>query len=329
MAAHNLRVREQHRELLRGAGFPFCDDYSQEPDLTLRQSQQTLAEPNTAPLQDLICQGVGNSSCDHDLHQNISNTLSDDEDFWSSTGSGPRHEEHLVYQLASPQCAVLAVQIAVYRARYQLGAPLYPPKTVSFEIGFSKDRLQPVPGLYQVQLTDSIQTFLLPASSPVGHFLKVIMCGKVQQQFEDRQYFTAIRRVKAVGWWIRSEQIFQAHQLIQSKHLCLGQLFTMPATTEQHVLELIPHARDMQPYAAELSHAASDFDFISVESIHTAQTSHQPSSSAAAHGAAFEPGRQIKEYDCAAQSINTDLSELLFTCDHSSGVLFCDQTHEA
>ena len=72
MAAHDLRVREQHRELLRGAGFPYCDDHAQEPDLTLRQAQQTLAEPNTAPLQDLICQGVGNSSCDHDLHQNIS-----------------------------------------------------------------------------------------------------------------------------------------------------------------------------------------------------------------------------------------------------------------
>jgi len=69
------------------------------------------------------------------------------------------------------------------------------------------------------------------------------MCGKVQQQFEDRQYFTAIRRVKAVGWCILSEQIFRAHQLMQSKHLCLGQLFTMPATTEQHVLELSPHVR--------------------------------------------------------------------------------------
>ncbi len=76
MAAHNLRVREQHRELLRGAGFPFCDDHAQQPDLTLRQAQQTLAEPNTAPLQDLICQGVGNSSCDHDLHQNMSAKLS-------------------------------------------------------------------------------------------------------------------------------------------------------------------------------------------------------------------------------------------------------------
>ncbi|KAA6425271.1 MAG: hypothetical protein FRX49_04766 [Trebouxia sp. A1-2] len=316
MAAHNLRVREQHRELLRGAGFPFCDDHAQEPDSTLRQAQQTLAEHHTAPSQDLICQGVSNSSCDHDLHQNIS--------------SSPRHEEHLTYRLASPQCAVLAVQIAVYRARYQLGAPLYPPKTVRFEIGFSKNRLQPVPAIYQVQLTDSIQTFLLPASSPIGHFLKVVMHGKVQQQFEDRQYFTAIRRVQALGRCIMSEQIFQAHQLIQSKHLCLSQLFTMPATTEQHVLELNSHTRDVQSCAAEHSHAAKEVDSSCVDSIQAAQTSHQYTSFAAAHAAAFEPGRQIKDCDCAAvQGINSDLSELLYVCDRSSGVLFCDQTHES
>ena len=72
MAAHNLRVRrEWYRERLRGAGFLFCDDHAQEPDLTMRQAQQTLAEPNTAPLQDLIHQGVGNSSCDNDHLQNI------------------------------------------------------------------------------------------------------------------------------------------------------------------------------------------------------------------------------------------------------------------
>jgi hypothetical protein len=85
----------------------------------------------------------------------------------------------------------------------------------------------------------------------------------------------------------------------------------------------------MQPYAAEHSHAASEFDLSSVDSIQTAQTSHQSSSFAAAHGAAFEPGRQTKDYDCAAvQGINSDLSELLSICEHTSGVLYCDQTHE-
>ena len=74
MAAHNIRVREQHRELLRGAGFSFCDDRTQEPDLSLRQAQQTLAEPSAAPLQDLISEGTDCSSCDHIVHQNIGMT---------------------------------------------------------------------------------------------------------------------------------------------------------------------------------------------------------------------------------------------------------------
>ena len=85
----------------------------------------------------------------------------------------------------------------------------------------------------------------------------------------------------------------------------------------------------MQPYAAEHSHAASESNLGSIDSVQTAQTSHQSSSFATAHDAAFEPGRQIKDYDCAAvQGFNNDLSQLLSTCDRSSGVLFCDQTHE-
>ncbi len=85
----------------------------------------------------------------------------------------------------------------------------------------------------------------------------------------------------------------------------------------------------MQPYAAEHPHPASESDLSPIDSIQTAQTSQQSSSFAAAHDAAVEPGRQIKDYDCAAvQGINSDLSELLSICDRSSGVLFCDQTHE-
>ncbi len=78
----------------------------------------------------------------------------------------------------------------------------------------------------------------------------------------------------------------------------------------------------MQPYAAQHPYAASESNLSSVDSIQTAQTSHQSGSFAAARDAAFETGRQIKDYDCS------DLSQLLFVCDRSSGVLLCDQTHE-
>ena len=109
-------------------------------------------------------------------------------------------------------------------------APLYPPKSVSFEIGFSLNHMQPVPGRYQVQLTDRMQTFQLPASTSMGHFFKIIMHGKLQQQFEDRQYFTAIRRVKIVGRILSAADVNEASQLVCSGQLALPQLSSMPAT---------------------------------------------------------------------------------------------------
>ncbi len=98
--------------------------------------------------------------------------------------------------------------------------------------------MQPVPGEFQVQVTDSIQTFQLPAQSPMGHYLKVIMCGKIQQQFEDRQYFTAVRRVKAIGQCTPPEIMFKAHQLMQSRQLAVSQICIMPASMCPLVLDM-------------------------------------------------------------------------------------------
>ena len=72
MAAHNLRVRDQHRDLLRGAGFPFCDDRTQVPDPTLRQPVQELrVASHLDHVQYVLSNGVGASTCDHDSQQNI------------------------------------------------------------------------------------------------------------------------------------------------------------------------------------------------------------------------------------------------------------------
>ncbi|KAL3157685.1 hypothetical protein ABBQ32_012121 [Trebouxia sp. C0010 RCD-2024] len=251
MDAHNLRIRQQHRDLLRATDFTFCDDSEQEPDITLKQAAKDLATSyRTGPLQHVLCEGVTASSCDHGVHQNIGNTLSDDDAFWSSTGSGPQQEEYLLYRLASPHSYVYAVQIAIYRARYQLGAPMYPPKSISFETGFSQNHMQPVPGHYQAQLTDHVQTFKLPASS-AGQFLKVIMHGKVQQQLEDRQYFTAIRCVKAIGRCLPAAAVHEASQLIRSGQLPLSQSFNMPVSVCLQLLNTTVHCR--YSYAAYYS----------------------------------------------------------------------------
>lgn len=103
--------------------------------------------------------------------------------------------------------------------------------------------MQPVPGHYQAQLTDHVQTFKLRASSSAGQFLKVIMHGKVQQQLEDRQYFTAIRCVKAIGRCLPAAAVHEASQLIRSGQLPLSQVFNMPVSVCLQLLNTTVHCR--------------------------------------------------------------------------------------
>ena len=78
MAARNLQIRERHRDLLRPSGFLFCDDHAQDSASALSQAAHRRSlgvESCSGPLQDLICEGVELSSCDHDLQQNIGATF--------------------------------------------------------------------------------------------------------------------------------------------------------------------------------------------------------------------------------------------------------------
>lgn len=50
------------------------------------------------------------------------NTLADDSEFWSSSGSAFHDEsESLTYRLKYPVCILHTVQLAVYRALFQFG----------------------------------------------------------------------------------------------------------------------------------------------------------------------------------------------------------------
>lgn len=122
-------------------------------------------------------------------------------------------------------------------------APLYPPMSISFEVGFSQNHMQPIPGRYQVQLIDRMQTFQLPVSSSIGHFLKIIMHGKVQQQFEDRQYYTAIRCVKVIGRCLPAAAMYDTSQLVHSGQLHLTEALNMSATLCQQRQSITVHSR--------------------------------------------------------------------------------------
>lgn len=122
-------------------------------------------------------------------------------------------------------------------------APLYPPNSISFEVGFSQNHMQPIPGRYQVRHVDHMQTFQLPASTSMGRFLKIILHSKVQQQFEDRQYFTAIRCVKIIGRCLPAAAVYDASQLVRSGQLPLTQILNMPATLCQQLQSMTAHSR--------------------------------------------------------------------------------------
>lgn len=50
------------------------------------------------------------------------NTTADEDSFWSSTGRlSQEGVDSLTFRLADPLCALRAVSVAVYRARYQFG----------------------------------------------------------------------------------------------------------------------------------------------------------------------------------------------------------------
>lgn len=72
----------------------------------------------------------------------------------------------------------------------------------------------------------------------MGHFFKIILHGKVQQQFEDRQYYTAIRCVRIIGRCLPAAAVYSASQLIRSGQLPLTQILHMPATLCQQLTVL-------------------------------------------------------------------------------------------
>ncbi|KAK9845503.1 hypothetical protein WJX81_008087 [Elliptochloris bilobata] len=148
----------------------------------------------------LVAKGQESSSCDENTQQGINRTLHLDNSFWSSTGSGPQHNEYLLYRLRAPLCHVQYVRIAVFRAHFHLGAPIYPPERVSFEVGATPHTLCEVEGgSFPVRATARWQTFAVPANACIGQYLRVNLLGKRQRQQQDMQWYTAVCAVAAHG----------------------------------------------------------------------------------------------------------------------------------
>lgn len=192
---------------MQSRGFHFCDG---EETTTVPVRVSELGK--VAKLDKLLKKAITASTTDFE-EQGIENTLSDNRRFWSSTGhTNDSAEDTLVYRLKSPICAVSYVCVAVYRATYLLGDPIFPPKFVSFEVGTSESHLQKASPLYPVVPTEVPQVFELNSKGRLGNFLLVRLHG-CQQRWEDGFCYLTIKQVEAFG-----------------NHLSLSQLLTLQRT---------------------------------------------------------------------------------------------------
>ncbi|GFR45135.1 hypothetical protein Agub_g6515 [Astrephomene gubernaculifera] len=136
-----------------------------------------------------------------DAHeQSVENTVADNGTFWSSTGSDKcTTNDALLYRIRQPLGHVSYVSLAVYRALYQFGDPLYPPRKVSFLTGPTPNQLYPASPVYPVRLTDAHQVFAITPTAPFSQYLMVRLHGRMQRQREDMRFYIAIRHVGAYG----------------------------------------------------------------------------------------------------------------------------------
>lgn len=220
------------RNVLARQGFRFCDsdDAEVEADRDMWLAAEDKAEAVMARCQALPwAEGVAASSTDHP-DQSVSHAMTDDDAFWSSTGSLlPTDDEWVLLRLHGPS-HLRAIRVAVYRATYQHGSPIFPPASISIHIGPACWQLSPAILHAPVRLTEDYQTFMLPANTPLGHYVKVTLHAKRQMQLQDSRYYIAVRHVAAYGHTLTISQLRYMRRLAlcPRSHLTHGR--TVPAT---------------------------------------------------------------------------------------------------
>ncbi|KAL0397850.1 UNVERIFIED_CONTAM: F-box protein [Sesamum calycinum] len=105
---------------------------------------QPLAKPIICP-KDCLGFPIGASSTDHDLAENVINTLTPIDrypggaSYWSSKGErDPNVPENILYRLITSISIVTEVHIRPFQAFWEPGRPVYSPKSVRFRLGRPK-----------------------------------------------------------------------------------------------------------------------------------------------------------------------------------------------
>eukprot|EP00026_Physarum_polycephalum_P004882 Phypoly_transcript_04906.p1 GENE.Phypoly_transcript_04906~~Phypoly_transcript_04906.p1 ORF type:complete len:624 (+),score=102.78 Phypoly_transcript_04906:62-1873(+) len=136
-----------------------------------------------------------------DNQQDLSNTLSKDELFWSSLGSADKESsEYVVYKLVQPLCIVQYVDIFAYKALYQTGMPIYAPQYIRVSVGFSPNikNMHYTSEPFKMQNIDSLQQLVLDQPQ-FGGFVRLDLIGRQQTQPGDDLWYTVLRYVRVGG----------------------------------------------------------------------------------------------------------------------------------
>ena len=197
------------------------------------------------PRREVLCVDAVGASSQDDEDQGPGNLLTEDRDtFWSSVGRGdPDAAEALVFRLAGPLCTVECVEVAVYRARFQFGEPIYPCAEVSVEVLTRLPREAKALGIFdgaglvpgggrgsggrhgpfstarfRVGRHARVQRFALPGwAQRTGGYVVVRLRGFLQRQLEDNLLYVALRMVQAHGTRCLAHRVPRAE-----RHVRLG-----------------------------------------------------------------------------------------------------------
>ncbi|GAX84252.1 hypothetical protein CEUSTIGMA_g11675.t1 [Chlamydomonas eustigma] len=215
---HNFAYRRHIRRLGQQAGFEFCDEDETRGvcDSKFLEIQESWKR-ECRQLSSLIRCGLSASTTDHP-EQSIGNTCQDNLFFWSSSGSDSAVDvvDSLTYQLMAPCCSPRFLMLSVYRAVYQHGAPLYPPRRLSIWAGPTVSQMYCISPQYMVRVTDEPQVFPIHHAHPLSGYLMVKLHGRRQKQQEDMRFYTAIRHVSVYGTKVSAHDICKLRQALPS-----------------------------------------------------------------------------------------------------------------
>jgi hypothetical protein len=147
----------------------------------------------------LLQEGIEASTTDN--QQELSNTLSKDDLFWSSVGSGDQESnEFVVYKLVQPLCIVKHVDIFIYKALYQPGMPIYAPQYIRVSVGFSPNikHMHYTSEPFKIMNIDALQQLVLDRPQ-FGGFIRLDLLGRQQTQPGDDLWYTVLRYVRVGG----------------------------------------------------------------------------------------------------------------------------------